>query len=136
MRLWHYDLIKDLPRQQLVSQWREILAIKGAIIKNGTPNHRLVNKIMYYSIDCFKSYSGSVINEMRNRGYKPNEQKVDELFRWDCDLFGKKYWQEFKTEWHNDRYLKQCYYNLQEKYDCEIITDEEWELLKSKFYEI
>ena len=28
--------------------------------------------------------------------------------------------------WHNDRYLKQCYYNLQEKHDCEGIISEEW----------
>jgi 3-methyladenine DNA glycosylase AlkD len=28
---------------------------------------------------------------------------------------------------HNDRYLKQCYYNLQEKYDRGIITKEEWQ---------
>ena len=28
--------------------------------------------------------------------------------------------------WHNERYLKQCYYNLQEKYDCRGISKEEW----------
>ena len=28
--------------------------------------------------------------------------------------------------WHNDRYLRQCYYNLQEKYDYGGITDAEW----------
>ena len=28
--------------------------------------------------------------------------------------------------WHNERYLKQCYYNLQEKYDCGGISKEEW----------
>ena len=27
---------------------------------------------------------------------------------------------------HNDRYLRQCYYNLEEKYDDGIIPDEEW----------
>ena len=28
--------------------------------------------------------------------------------------------------WHNDRYLVQCYNNLQEKYDCGAIQDDEW----------
>lgn len=32
---------------------------------------------------------------------------------------------------HNDRYLKQCYYNLQEKYDRGIITQEEWEKIEN-----
>lgn len=35
---------------------------------------------------------------------------------------------------HNDRYLKQCYYNLQEKYDRGIITKEEWELIHKNIY--
>ncbi|PBE36349.1 hypothetical protein BGU20_18325 [Clostridioides difficile] len=33
MRLWHKDLIDVLPKNQLVSQWRELLAIKGSIDK-------------------------------------------------------------------------------------------------------
>lgn len=37
MRLWHKDFIKALPREQLVTQWRELSAIAGAIQKNGTP---------------------------------------------------------------------------------------------------
>ena len=30
------------------------------------------------------------------------------------------------TIWHNERYLRQCYYNLQEKYDCGLIKEREW----------
>ena len=29
MRLWHYKLIPYLPKKQLVSQWRECIAIMG-----------------------------------------------------------------------------------------------------------
>ena len=29
--------------------------------------------------------------------------------------------------WHTDEYLKQCYYNLQEKHDRGGITDQEWQ---------
>ena len=28
MRLWHYKLIPALPKAQLISQWRECIAIK------------------------------------------------------------------------------------------------------------
>lgn len=32
--------------------------------------------------------------------------------------------------WHEDRYFIQCYYNLQEKYDCGGISPEDWEKIK------
>ena len=35
MRLWHTSLIKALPREQLVSQWRECSAIAGSIQTKG-----------------------------------------------------------------------------------------------------
>ena len=57
MRLWHTDLIKVLPREQLVAQWRELSAIAGAIQKNGTPNHILVNFVLEYPWDDFISYA-------------------------------------------------------------------------------
>ena len=36
------------------------------------------------------------------------------------------------SKWHNDRYFWQCYYNLQEKYDCGGITEEEWQKIKER----
>ena len=50
MRLWHTELIKVLPREQLVAQWRELCAIAGAVQKNGTPNHILVNFVLDYDL--------------------------------------------------------------------------------------
>ena len=35
--------------------------------------------------------------------------------------------------WHNDRYLAQCYYNLQEKFDCGGIEAADWNIIY-KFY--
>ena len=35
--------------------------------------------------------------------------------------------------WHNDRYLTQCFYNLQEKYDRGGITQEEWDKIQDWF---
>ena len=57
MRLWHKDLISILPREQLVAQWRELSAIAGAIQKNGTPNHGLVNFVLDYDYNHFISYA-------------------------------------------------------------------------------
>ena len=62
MRLWHKDLIDVLPKNQLVSQWRELLAIKGSIDKKGTPNHLLVNKVLNYSIDISNEHSLNLEN--------------------------------------------------------------------------
>ena len=70
MRLWHKDLIDALPREQLVAQWRELSAIAGAIKKNGTPNHILVNFILDYDYNHFINYAAEVREEMTRRGYR------------------------------------------------------------------
>ena len=124
MRLWHKDLIPVLPKQQLLGQWRECCCIARNIAVNGTPNHLLVNKIMDYPLEDFYSYAAKVYRELEYRGYK-------------CDWFKFSKWKignftiidniELFNNWHNDRYLMQCFYNLQEKYDCGGISHEEWE---------
>lgn len=63
MRLWHKDLIQILPKNQLLSQWRECCCIARNIAVNGTPNHILVNKIMDYGIAHFYSYTKLVYLE-------------------------------------------------------------------------
>ena len=70
MRLWHKDLISALPREQLVAQWRELSSIAGAIQKNGTPNHVLVNFVLDYDYNNFISYAYYIRKEMTNRGYR------------------------------------------------------------------
>ena len=127
MRLWHKDLIKVLPRQQLLSQWRECCCIARNIAVNGTPNHLLVNKIMDYPQSHFIWYCQKVYNEMIRRGYKCDKSKFmkwvdkESVFPSNGDLF---------KGWHNNRYLAQCYYNLQEKYDCGGITEDEWKQIE------
>ena len=129
MRIWHKNLISALPKAQLVAQWRECSAIAGAILKNGTPNHLLVNKVLDYPISHFITYSLRIRAEMTHRGYKtmqsvedkivslnPNYNRIQSCFLYD--------------NWHDDRYFKQCYYNLQEKYDCGGISSEDWEKIR------
>lgn len=130
MRLWHIDLIDVLPRQQLLGQWRELCCIAANIKKNNTPNHILVNKIMDYTWSDFKSYCVNVIDEMKKRGYKVSEEKLWKYYvAKDSEIVNNVY-----NEWHNERYLKQCLYNLQEKYDCGGVSDEEWNKISKKFH--
>ena len=129
MRLWHKDLIAVLPRQQLLSQWRECCCIMKNILDKGTPNHILVNKILNYPKWHFAKYAIEVAKEMERRGYNVDRYKFFKLFdQWDDgtikthDVSGD----ELFRYWHNTRYLKQNYYNLMEKYDCGGIPRDEW----------
>ena len=67
---------------------------------------------------------------MNLRGKKTNKNIEDLLFSEIgnySNLFSKKYKDistsadELYKDWHNSKYLNQCYYNLQEKYDCGLI---------------
>ena len=120
MRLWHYKLIPYLPNKMLVSQWRECIAIKRQWEK-GTLKHRLVSYVMNHNKDLFSSYVFDVMGELNNRNIKFQKKYWDEIYKF-CDRLGVNHYPE-----HNDRYLKQCYYNLQEKADRGIIREEEWE---------
>lgn len=126
MRLWHKDLICVLPRQQLLGQWRECCVIAKNIHDNGSPNHILVNKVIEYPIEHFLSYANIVIYHMKFRGYNVKEKSIEELRKnLNCNNTNINGDMLFKN-WHNKRYLEQCYYNLQEKFDCGGITEEEW----------
>ena len=125
-------MVPSLPRQQLVAQWRECCCIASNIAKNGTPNHILVNKILKYPIDHFFTYTiHHVAREMIKRGYKVDLSKFWKHFQ--CgDTYEVLDFDELYKDWHNDRYYKQCYHNLEEKYDCGGVTEGEWQLLNLK----
>ena len=135
MRLWHKDLIPVLPRQQLLSQWRECCCIAKNISEKNTPNHILVNKIMDYPIEHFVIYSRCVMQGMTFRGYKVNGDAFDKYGLNPSPKSDGLLYTELFKDWHNDRYLKQCYYNLQEKYDCGGILDNEWQQIE-KFMQL
>jgi uncharacterized protein (TIGR02328 family) len=134
MRLWHFDLLPVLPWKQLVSQWRECCAIAGAIAKHGTPNHQIVNKVLSSRGD-FIVYTFKVWGELEKRGYKVSERAVD-AFKQNMGL-GRSYFETCATHfnlfpgWFNHRYLMQCFYNLQEKFDCGMITAQEWKKIQA-----
>ena len=123
MRLWHKDLIKVLPRRQLVGQWRECCLIAKRISEYGTTNHILINRIMDYPMCHFYLYAEMVFSEMIQRGYRCDSKRFTYYLPLGSTIISKN---ELFSDWHNDRYYRQCYYNLQEKYDCGGITKEEW----------
>ena len=122
MRLWHKDLIKALPQIHLVAQWRELSAIAGAIEKNGTPNHVLVNFVLDYDYDNFISYAYYLREEMTSRGIRTMSSVWDKIVKlkpeWTLLPLDKIYEQKM-----DDLYLKICYYNLYEKYLCGMFDD-------------
>jgi uncharacterized protein (TIGR02328 family) len=127
MRLWHYKLIPVLPNAMLVSQWRECIAIKRQWEK-GTLKHRLVSYVQEYNDNLYLYYVKCVAEEMYLRGIKYQTKFYKEI----SDFCGRVYLADHYPK-HNDRYLKQCLYNLQEKADRGIITQEEWQKIEDKF---
>lgn len=125
MRLWHKDLISVLPREQLVAQWRELSSIAGAIQKNGTPNHVLVNFVLDYDYNNFISYAYYIRKEMTNRGYRTMDSVWNKIknLRPSSTLFSLD---NVYTEIMDDEYLNICYYNLREKYIRGGIREEDW----------
>lgn len=113
MRLWHYKIIPFLPTSQLLAQWREL----NSIFKK-QDKHILINYVYEYPKDDLYNYSNMVIREMLLRGINFKWNNFDKFF----GNFGDDFYIFEKIDspfhlHHNRRYLKQCFYNLQEKYD-------------------
>jgi len=146
MRLWHKDLIPVLPDKQLIGQYRELCCIAKNIAEKGTPNHLLVNKVLNYPIIHFICYSDLVLNEMKNRNIKINEESYSN-FAINCNkasvyfpaLFNKdiliKNTEDIYSDWMDMRYFLQCYYNLEEKYDCGGIPVIVWNYIQELYDE-
>ena len=141
MRLWHKDLISILPREQLVAQWRELSAIAGAIQKNGTPNHGLVNFVMKYGFNHFISYAYFVRQEMTKRGYKTSNAVWDKITALTNNDYNILPIEEVYVGKMDDFYLMVCLYNLMEKVDCGMIPEpyaeyieDEWEYIEGEWY--
>ena len=132
MRLWHKDLIPLLPRRQLLGQWRECCLIAKQIDTKGTPNHVLVNRILDFNVWHFWKYSHMVLVEMQNRGYKCDASKFIAHYHGDGPAMFMIPDEVFPN-WHNNRYLNQCLANLQEKYDCGAIPEDEWKKITAVY---
>ena len=105
MRLWHEDLIRKLPRQQLLGQHRECCALRG----NGWgKRHSTVNYVFDYEPFLLYKYHKLIMDEMTARGYNVSEEWLD------TDLKEVKISSPIYKE-HNDSYYMECINNLAEK---------------------
>lgn len=131
MRLWHYRLIPYLPNKMLVSQWRECIAIKRQWGK-GTLKHPLVSYVKNYSKEYYIEYVWMIQKEMADRNIRFKSKYYNEIYNF-CDEdidYDSRELKSYTYPEHNNRYLKQCYFNLQEKFDRGIITKNEWTRIK------
>lgn len=150
MRLWHRELIPHLPKQQLLGQWRELCCIASLLAVDHTPNHILVNPIIEYPPEHFEAFCNLVITEMKRRGLEIGSQALNTLQNnvraWRLYLnqelpfdyidrdWGMDLGEDIYGNWHNTRYLRQCYYNLEEKWDRGGIPDDEWGVIYEEYY--
>ena len=107
MRLWHVDLLSYLPKSQIIAQWRELCSIYAK-----QDRHILINYIYDYPKEYLGWYSDEVIREMQRREIKIKSfDKYVEYFGQQPLQFDRNRFKE-----HNFDYLRQCFFNLQEKY--------------------
>lgn len=103
--------------------------------KKGKPNHILVNKVLSSRGD-FYAYCNLIVGELKRRNYNVSEEAMKTCFD---NILSNNNFETNSThfeifyDWHNVRYLKQCLYNLQEKYDCGGISENEWEIIINEF---
>lgn len=132
MRLWHTSLINVLPKGQLVAQWRELSSIAGAIQKNGTPNHILVNFVLNYDYDNFISYAAEVREEMDRRGYRTMNSVWDKITSLKLDWTRLPLNEIYKEKMNRD-YMVVCYWNLWEKYSCGGISKSDFDKINNLY---
>ena len=111
MRLWHYHLIKYLPRQQLLGQHRECCALRG---RGWGKKHATVNYVFAHHPYILWNYHVKIMEEMKRRGYHVDEQWAEPSYRGkSCEKYELK---DFSAHYdypeHNDEYLTECLENL------------------------
>lgn len=120
MRLWHQDLIPKLPRQQLLGQWRECIALLG----NGWGRkHKTVDYVFTHPESYLTAYSYQVYLEMERRGYHPDLQRIWSALRKrnltyrEIDNCFTQMYQFSKIIYpeHNEQYYQECIDNLKSK---------------------
>lgn len=114
MRLWHYQIIRHLPRSQLLAQWREI----NSILKK-RDRHILINYVYDYPEENLLRYANIVAGEMAARGLtiRSWDKYLSLVSRTDPAKVSALDNKNPFPNHHTDRYFIQCFFNLQEKFD-------------------
>lgn len=130
MRIWSKVLIPVLPTKQLKSMRYEL----GDMIKQ-YPNikHSLVKFANNYDVAYLGQYFLLVNRQCIERSINTSAKYDNSILTkvMNNTIFKDEiYWENYTFKEDNARYLKQCYYNLQEKYDRGIIDKEEWKKIE------
>lgn len=131
MRIWSLDLIEVLPKKQLLAMRYEL----GNMIKQ-YPNikHGLVKFVNNYPIIQLRLYFNCVISECEKREYNISEKYNEEILEIiNTKASNPDMWCYFKYTEDNDRYLRECVYNLEEKAMRNIISKAEWQKIYEKY---
>ena len=118
MRLWHEDLIKLLPRQQLLGQHRECCALRG---KGWGRPHSTVNYVFKHPVSFLIRCHKLVMDEMKARGYKPDFKWQSPTYRGTALGYGNQTFMSGTRRSarpypeHNYEYLVKCIENLKAK---------------------
>lgn len=120
MRIWHQSLLPYLDRQRLLGQHREACALRG---KGWGKKHATVDYVFTHNPSLLVAYHWLVMQEMENRGYKPDRRWQNPYFRgeklamdWsfaDADMVSDQYCFAAHKDGiifpeHDDNYLREC----------------------------
>ena len=134
MRIWSKALIPYLPTKQLKAMRYEL----GDMVKQ-YPNikHGLVKFANDYDCIYLFDYFFEVNEECAKRKMNMSERYNNKIYEIASEKSCSTYYRFNGYTFSEDtnRYLKQCLYNLQEKYDRGIVTPQEWQLIYDNFAE-
>ena len=140
-KIWHKDLVPVLPTRILFILYQNLAnyCLNPIVPKSVNPykwKMGLFNKSHFFNYCC------EVYNEITKR-------EMDETTKWCIDEYSEVIRQFVSDEekqigssithkelfgsWHDERYLIQCYYTLQEMFDLELISYDEYSKLEEVF---
>lgn len=92
---------------------------------------------MHYPLSDLNKYCNIVLVEMLKRSYNVTSQSIYKLEDYiDFTVDSDEQFSHPFNGWHNERYIIQCFYNLQEKYDNSGISEDEWKIFVNGCCEI
>lgn len=123
MRIWHKDLLKYLPQHQLQGQWKELYAIVGEMEKKKALTRERGYGLVTPMNRVAKGELILYIKQVHELGISTDRNATKLMARVaNLEWSGKSP----MSDWHTQDYLKQCFYNLQEKFMCGLITEGEY----------
>ena len=137
MRLWPLEILRHLPRQQLLGQHRECCALRG---KGWGRKHSTVDYVFRHPHEWLYMYHIQVMLEMRIRGYRIEPSWYEFIYRgkelgFDTRLIGKDHVDnivssgELKQIYpeHDLSYVRECILNLRRK-GVDIMVDKDLQM--------